>query len=357
MTSPVEAAHWLAWATLVLVGWIVLSLLVLRWLKWREEPRKAAFQAHWRPLLMRCMMGEDWSAPLPRLAVRERRPFLQLWLRCQLSVQGPARDRLARLGLDMGLQTLALAQMRSSHYAERMTGMLALGFLQDAAATPLLQQRLADGNNHTVIFASRALLEIDHAAHAHAVAQALVAEPALDFSLVSVLLKPWRQPLGSVLLHMPPQAPSANAAAAADVSHLHTLNWLRLARALQLQVPHAVLTPLLKQSQDIDTLINAIRLSQGERGTDAVSAHARHPDWRVRAQVANALGFIGSARDMPLLASLTADAQWWVRHRAAQALLRIPRQGVQEVLGLVAGTQDRYAIEMVQAEIARTGRA
>ncbi len=357
MISPVEIAHWLAWSTLALVGLIVLSLLVLRWRAWRNEPQKAAFQARWRPVLMRCLMGEDLPAPWPALAPRECRPFLQLWLRCQLSVKGPGKNRLAQLGIAMDLQTMARTQIRSNHYAERMTGMLALGFLQDTSATPLLLQRLADGRNHTVIFASRALLEIDGDAHALAVTQALVAEPTLDLSLVSVLLKPWRQQLGTALISISPQTAPAGVTAVADLATRHTLNWLRLARALRLPLPHKVLAPLLEQSQDIDTLITAIRLSQGEHGTDAVSVHARHKDWRVRAQVANALGFIGSARELPLLASMTCDAQWWVRHRAAQALLRIPHQSVAQVMAIVTGTQDRYAIEMVKAEIARTGRA
>lgn len=364
LTVPVEVAWWLAWGTLAVVCLIVLGLLWLRWLHWRDEPRQAAFQARWRPVLMRCLMGdsvvdsaggtagEAGASPLPALAARERRAWLQLWLRCQMSVQGPGRQRLAELGRTMGCRSMALEQIRSSHYAERMTGLLTLGFLQEADAAPVLLQRLSDGSNHTVIFASRALLEIDEQLHAQAVARALLACEALDLSLASVLLKPLRRALGQALLQTAPMA-----APMAAQEHPRTLHWLRLARALQLQLPHRVLAPLLAHSQDTDTLIAAIRLSQGESSADAVLAHARHPDWRVRAQVAHALGFIGTARELPLLASMTTDAQWWVRHRAAQALLRIPQQGRGQVQALVAATGDRFAIEMLQAEIARTGSA
>ena len=44
---PVGMAWGLAWFTLGLVAAMVLGLLVLRWWRWRREPRLAAFEAYW----------------------------------------------------------------------------------------------------------------------------------------------------------------------------------------------------------------------------------------------------------------------------------------------------------------------
>jgi len=348
-TFPITLAMGLAWATLAAVALMVLALLVLRWVRWRRAPRLAAFEAHWRPVVMGCALGDALPHPLPTLAPRERWPFMQLWLHAHMSLHGPSRQRLAELGMAMGLRRMALARLASSHYAERMVGMLALGFLRDASSVALLQARLQQGNNHTVIYAARALLEIDEAQHADAVVQALLACEPLDASLVSVLLKPFRGVLSQALLRpgaQPPGQPQGQ-----------SLRWLRLARALKLQVPQPWLAPSLAQTSDIEVLIAAIRLVQGEQGADAVARHAQHPQWQVRSQVASALGFVGTLAQVPQLLALVCDAQWWVRYRAAQALLRMPGLPLPQLLAQVQATQDRYALSMLQAVLAEEGRA
>jgi HEAT repeat protein len=83
-----------------------------------------------------------------------------------------------------------------------------------------------------------------------------------------------------------------------------------------------------------------------------VCAQAGHADWRVRAQVARALGFMGAAAEHAVLARLLTDAQWWVRYRAAQALLRLPGMSAQRLLACAQDTHDRYALSMAQAVIA-----
>jgi len=273
---------------------------------------------------------------------------MQLWLHAQMSLQGESRQRLAALGRAMGCRAMAVQRARSPHLSERMVGMLALGFLDDTDTAPLLLQRLAEGGAQQPVYAGRALLEIDEDAHAQAVVQALLASPELDLSLASVMLKPFRSTIAHALLRQPPLWGDAGIGAAA-------LHWLRLARALRLQIPAAVLAPFVQQCEDIECLIAAIRLAQGEQGAEQVAAQATHVDWRVRAQVARALGFIGGAAEHPLLTRLLTDPQWWVRYRAAQALLRLPGMDAAQLLACAQGTQDRYALSMAQAVIAEGG--
>ena len=343
---PLALAWALAWGTLALVAGMVLALLVLRWMRWRDAPRRAAFEALWRPLLMRCALGEAMHSPWPTLARRQRWSWLQLWLHLQMSLQGPSRQHLAALGQTMGVAELALARLASSHQSERLVGMLALGFLQDKSHAPVLQQALAQGRNPVVVYAARALLETDEAQHAPAVVQALLACPGLDMSLASVMLKPFRSALQAAMMAAWPLAGSEG-----------RLPWLRLARALQLQLPQALLAPCLAPGQDAELLMAALRLVQGEQGTQPVVALAQHADWRVRAQAARALAEIGARAEVPLLVAMTADAQWWVRYRAAQALLRLPGVSQAQALQAVHAGGDRYALSMLQAVMAEGGRA
>lgn len=352
MPHALDVSLSLAWllacGTLGLVLLLILSLLLLRWVRWRREPQLQAFQARWRRLLMRCALGDDVQNELPLLQSRERWPFMKLWLHCQMSLHGPARDRLARLAQTLDCGPMALSRLNSLYAAERLMAILALGFLKDASAQPAVLEQMRSGGSQTVVYAARALLEIDARAHADEVVQTLLQRQNLDLSLVSVLHKPFRAQLQQVLLS---QAPAASS------SDDQILPWLRLARALTLQLPAQMLAPFLTDQRSTDVLIAAIRLFQGESGRGMVAAHARHEDWRVRAQVAQALGQIGMPNDADVLVHMTTDLQWWVRYRAAQALLRIPGLGPQRVRSLISTTQDRYAANMLAAVMAEEGTA
>jgi len=338
-------AWWLAWTTLLLLVLIAMGLLLLRWVRWRNEPRMAAFEAYWRPMLMRWAMGDQVDEPMPVLKAQERWPFMRLWLHCQMSLQGPGRQRLAELGLHMGCREMALVLVDSTHYSERMVGLLALGFLLDRSSVPTLQERLASGNSQSMIYAARALMEIDQIEHGTAVAHALLTSEGLDFALVSVLLKPFKTRLEAVLM---PACPGPQAAIG-DAPHAQAFQWLRLAQALKLLVPQWRLTPFLSSEQHIEILIAALRLVQGEQGTEVVACHAQHADWRVRVQVARALGRIGGLMHKPILLGLLTDKQWWVRYRSAQALWQMPGMQHDQLLANVVATQDRYALSMLDA--------
>jgi len=342
MDLTIPLARGLAWGTLGLVALTVMGLLLLRWVRWRRVPRLAAFEAEWLPRLMSCALGEAVAAvPLARW---QRWPFMKLWLHAQMSLRGESRARLAALGRAMGCTDMAVQRAYSGHASERMVGMLALGFLGDADRTPLLLQRLTEGGAHAPVYAARALLEIDAADHAETVVQALLANSGLDVSLASVMLQPFCAQMAHALQRQPPRLGDAGA-----------LRWLRLARALRLQIPSHVLAPFAGQDSDIECLIAAIRLVQGEQGAGLVVAQAGHADWRVRAQVARALCFVGGPSEQDVLTRLLTDAQWWVRYRAAQALLRLPGMDATQLLACAQATQDRYALSMAQAVIAEAG--
>jgi HEAT repeat protein len=356
-----ESVRIMAWVTLTLVFLLVVGLLGLRWVRWRAEPRKAAFRQQWSAILMRCAMGDDLTGQLPALRSRERWPWMLLWLHFQMSLKGPSCHALAKLGRTMGCSGMAMAKLGSPYAPERLMAILALGFLKDAQAQTALQAPLQEGSNQTAVYAARALLELDVQTHAAPVIGHLLVRPDLDFSLVSVLLKPFRQALADALMDcrhvlQPPalSSPAMLPNPAAESAE-QTLQWLRLARALNVQMPGEVLASCLEAQQDAEVLMAAMRLVQDASGVAAVRLHAAHQDWRVRAQVAQALGQTGAFNDAQRLVQMATDAQWWVRYRAIQALLKMPGMGPHQALSLVEATGDRYALNMLQAALAEKG--
>jgi HEAT repeat protein len=56
--------------------------------------------------------------------------------------------------------------------------------------------------------------------------------------------------------------------------------------------------------------------------------------------------------DLPRLAVLLADANWWVRHRAAQALCALPGVRREEIRALAASLADRFAADALNQALA-----
>lgn len=350
-------AWWLSLAMLVSVLLILTGLLGLRlYRRWQAPKVQALRQAH-RLLLMQCVAGEPVQGRIILRDRGERWVFLKSWLHMQLSLKGAASTRLTEMGRELGLHDLALSQLRSSHYAKRMVALLTLGFLRLPSSVPLLQQRLTQGHSHTAIYAGRALLEIDPRVHAAEVVQGLLGKGELDLALAAVMFKPFRPSLQEAMLSQWPRLDPSDMVRTTPEQLGPMVRWLRLARALQLQLPSPLLVPLLHPQEDIESLIAAIRLFQGEQGIEPLLRLAHHPDWRVRAQVARALAYVGQPATLPLLVELTTDREWWVRFRSAQALFRLPGVTAKLILEKVQATQDRYAIQMVESVAMTLGGA
>jgi len=74
----------------------------------------------------------------------------------------------------------------------------------------------------------------------------------------------------------------------------------------------------------------------------------------VRVQAARALGRVGERSDAERLVALLGDAQWWVRYRAAQALLELPALSRADLDALRASLTDRFAADMLSQAMAES---
>jgi HEAT repeat protein len=101
-----------------------------------------------------------------------------------------------------------------------------------------------------------------------------------------------------------------------------------------------------------DVIAPCLRLIGDPRKAHWARTFAVHDCWYVRVCAANALRRIGGAQDRALLQGLLCDAHWWVRHRAAQALISLPVASLDDWEQIAAAHADRYAGEMLRHVIA-----
>ncbi|HEX5538590.1 MAG TPA: HEAT repeat domain-containing protein, partial [Methylophilaceae bacterium] len=90
------------------------------------------------------------------------------------------------------------------------------------------------------------------------------------------------------------------------------------------------------------------RLIRDPADLDLVRLRLHDPDWRVRVQAANVLGRWGGPQDLHGLLALLAAPEWWVRYRAAQAIVALPFMQAEALARIAHELGDPYARDMLR---------
>lgn len=324
---------------------LVMSVVViaLRVRAIRNARRHADAVAHWRPLLVRIAAGEDVA--LPRPARHEHMPLLLLWNQMQESLRGEAHERLNVLGARLGLYARAQRMARGRHLASRVIGHASLGQFASPADWPRLLRAMHKLHTPVSLAAARALLRID----------AKTAAPILLQRYLAY--DDWPAPrVGTLLRESPHDAIGSTIARRLIEGNLYEqLRLLPLLRFADVVQVDRLLDRIVRISREPQVLSIALRQLRGPGALSEVRGLAGHEDPLVRSAAAQALGRIGNATDENLLMTLMADANWWVRYRAAQALVGMPRVTADDMVQLRRITQDRYARDMLAQALAERG--
>jgi hypothetical protein len=292
--------------TLVVTG----SIIVLRMNLRRAQRREKATVEKWRPIMTAVMMNEPMSV-LPPLARSEEADFLKLLVHFRASLRGDASQALNRLAYRLNCDKIATRQLERGNRAEQFLGILVLGYLRAGSAMPLLLRQATDADSLKSSYAFWAIVQIDRALAA-SIAANFIAREDWPLSQLAIILKDAPDACVAIL---------AETISKADVQLMPRA--LRLAESLRISLPLEQMKMLLRQSS-IDVLLPALRVANAPELLPDVRALLAHENWRVRLHAARALGSIGDRSDIERLTALLQDREWWVRYRAAEALLDLP---------------------------------
>jgi HEAT repeat protein len=335
----VAVAFWTGACALLLTLALSLQIVRLRVALRRRERRSAGAQDKWRPYLHAAIVGEP-PATLPPLPPSERLPFLTLWVHLQASLRGDAREALNDIARRLELYAHARGMLARGTRAERLLAMLVLGHLRDRAAWPLLQRQVGRDANAVSLSALWAMVQVDPDASASYMTPLFIERADWALSHVAGILQQAAAPVGRELAALLPQLDDARLPRA-----------LRIAEALRVSLPAGMLGAAL-QGTSIPVLIAALRSVITPETIGQVRALLTHPDWEVRVQAAKALGRIGERADAARLAALLGDRQWWVRYRAAQALVELPALMPGDFEAVRSSLTDRFAADMLAQVLA-----
>jgi hypothetical protein len=325
---------------LALTAALALQVLLMRHRAARRERRNAMVLAAWRPLLFGWIVGDEPA--LPVLLPPDEEAFLLLWNQLQDRVLGEARDRLGRLGERAGAHAMARRRLARGDALDRLLALRTLGYLARPDDYPDVARWLDDRRSYLCIAAARALVHIGPGRAPGDLLPRLARRVDWPVALFATMLaeadpEETARHLREVLRGLPRDP---------------LVRMLPLVTVVDGGTADEILGGLLASSTDPEILSAALKRAESPRLLPHVRRACVHPEWAVRTQAAAALGRVGERGDREPLLRLLCDPGWWVRYRAAQALLSGRFGAATEIAALALGLGDRYARDIVEHVLA-----
>lgn len=322
---------------------MVVALFLVRWRLVVREGRGRRLAERWRSRLLDAMTGDATLAPadVPR---SEREAAIEAWIRLQHAIRGESQETLNRVLVESGLDVVCRRWLRMPRPVKRrLLAALALGRLGAGEDWARFSPLLDAGQSWLAIAALRGAMRIDPRRAAPRVLERLSSRPPWPRDVVRATFREaGREAVTAPLLAWIASAP------AGAVAH-----WLPLLDTATPDAAQAALAPLLRDDAPLDLLAAAIRQADSATLLPELRALANHPAWEIRTQVASAFGRFGGIDEHPLLVRLLGDERWWVRHRAAHALIALggrAGENLPTLLDALADDRARDALRDAAAE-------
>lgn len=303
----------LAGSTVYLVA--LTQVMVVTWLHFRNARHKrrvAALKHRFAPIFVACLEGTD--LPVPPCKPRDLLSVLIIWLFYIESTRGESRERLRRLGCAMELPSRCLNLLAQGNLSARLVAISALGRLREPAAWDALQRWIDDDDPTLSLTALRAAIQIDASRGLASLMERLSARTDWPEARLNTMLR--EAPKEDVEQALLEGLTRGNPKTLPQV-----VRWLEIAQPADVW---GRLLGLLEQHASIDVVASVLHVARDPRLLPAIRSLAEHPYWVVRTKVASALGRLGDKSDIERLGRLLCDPVWWVRYRAACALIALP---------------------------------
>jgi hypothetical protein len=346
---PDNAAVIAALATAAMAALLFTIVLGLRTSHILHRRRLAQLRAAWWPIFAETAASEQFAADavLPKLRFGQKLMLLREWSRFRSMVMGQATISLNTLAARLDLLPLARRYMRRRSVAHRLLGLQVVGQLRDRDSWDAINVTVEDPNIALSVTAATALTDIDPDRGIPRVVP-----------LIGRFVRWPRTQVGRILNRAGPDIVSARLCREiADAPVDAAILLLQFADSAYAGDINAVAEMLLKSRHEPALLSAALKAARGRICPERILELTRHEVWYVRMQAATFLGRAGRIEDLKVLEPLLSDQQWWVRYRAAQALVASPFLGPNALRRIASRQEDPFARDILQQALAERGLA
>jgi len=328
-------AWWGGIGALALTFLLLTQGVLLRAQLMLRQRRERRFNETWRPIMAQALFEIPDS--LPRLPARSIRQFLQLWIHLMELLRGEGTRNLTRLAVACGMDRAARACVEKRSMTDRVLGLLALTHMAQERDWELMLDHLGQENPLLSQIAARGLTHIrPREAIPLILAQSVQRKDWSSVRIANILEEAGPDAVTAPFLQFATQLPSEQIPLL--LPYLHTIHETEL---------QPLLFYWLQTEQSPEVLVGCLKAVRDPLALPAVRRLAGHADWAVRVHAASALGRIGLEEDRARLVALLSDREWWVRYRAAQALVSLPGMNAVALRALQAGLTDPYGRDIL----------
>jgi hypothetical protein len=344
--TRVVAAFWIGAISTLLTVIMLLEVLWMRITLMFRERRSRLFREAVQDGLIRHIASEKYDAP--KVTSRNLHDFLFEWIHFQEILRGDSKHRLNEVLRDFALEAKIRKLLRKGVFEDRLIAATALGHLGDMQAWDQLLVLLNNPSPLLSMAAARALVMIDSVKASDVVIPLIILRRDWMPTRLALMLKQADPPFQQAFL--------AHLEREALQSPPYLLRLMRLLAVTQLSQPLPFVRKFLMTSDDPNLVAASLRLVCHPSELELVRGRFGDQHWSVQVQITAVLNRIGMPQDTHHLIMLLNSGQWWVRYRAAQALVELPFINRRAVKRLIESRSDVFARDMLLQIIAEKVR-
>ena len=302
------------------------------------------FNEKWTGIILKWLDNESIEKPF--LSYNDQILLMKLWLGMRQLLEGESADQLNEFARYVNfkdtIKETLLYRTRDMEQKEIWLQILAIRVakkMQDNSLCEMLSIASESSNIQVNLEATSALLDMNYEnAEIHVISTLLKFKEWAPYIVNKLSVEG-----GSKILHLVgeyldylPQEQARNLFSLINLTNDKTL------------VP--VIISRLNNSVDAEEKAIAIKSLARIGGPvykNKIMQYAASNEFFIRLSVAIASKQIGNLQDLPLLEKLLSDSVWWVRYRAAQAILKILDNSENEIKKLLERINDPFAKDMI----------
>ncbi len=285
--------------------------------------------------------------PVEPLANEDLPHFLFVWNYLHESLRGNSKERLNFLAQNLKIDSTTYKMLNSRSLKNQILAINTFGNLREQNAYDKIKKLIYHRDPIISLWAWRALLRINF-------------EVTLKnhFSMI-VERKDWSPTfVAKILMELDKDLFSEPLVRLVAESYQKQISERQMARLISyLTITHiSSFSPLvhkiLGESDQTEVVIACLRLVKSDESLARVRELMKSERWEIRLQVVQTLGRLGHEEDLELLIQALNDLDWWVRYRAASALMIMPSMTEEKIADLAENLPNEFARDILHQVLA-----